>query len=174
MIIAEFVFNSITLLNFSRLSHFSSKHRQIYLTRSKNFWLEMSMRRTNVFNFVLIMRTNILTTNSISDASIKVSKQNSQLSTIRKWIEYVERLNQILMRKINIMIKNSDLIIKWWLEIIRIANLYRNIILAIDFHDKTNRSINFFEMFTSHMYNYAHIQIIDQIDETLNIKSQID
>ena len=72
------------------------------------------------------------------------------------------------------MLKIFDLVIKWWFEIIVIVTFYRNIASIIDFHDKTNRIINSFEIFTNRIYNYAHIQRIKEIKKVLNIKSQID
>jgi hypothetical protein len=46
----------------------------------------------------------------------KTSKQN----------EVVERLRQILMSMINILLKNVDLNDKWWIELIKIINYFRN------------------------------------------------
>ena len=85
-----------------------------------------------------------------------------------------ERLNQTFMRKINIMLKNADLSKKWWSKIIIIVNLYRNISSVVDLKDKINRFIIFFKIFTNHMYNYNHIYWINQLNETLNIKSSTD
>ena len=83
---------------------------------------------------------------------------------------YIEHFNQTFMRKISIMLKNSDLSKKWWLKIIIIVNLYRNISSIVDLKDKINQFIIFFEIFTSHIYNYNYIRRINQLNETLNIK----
>jgi hypothetical protein len=47
---------------------------------------------------------------------LKTSKQN----------EIVERLKQIFMSMINIMLKNVDLNDKWWIKLIKIINYFRN------------------------------------------------
>ena len=82
----------------------------------------------------------------------------------------VERFNQTFMRKINIMLKNVDLSKKWWSKVIIIVNLYYNISSVVDLKNKINWFIIFFEVFTSHMYNYNYIRRINQLNEILNIK----
>ena len=82
----------------------------------------------------------------------------------------VERFNQMFMRKINIMLKNTDLPKKWWSKIIIIINLYRNISSVVGLKNKINRFIIFFKIFTNHMYNYNHIRRINQLNKALNIK----
>ena len=86
----------------------------------------------------------------------------------------VERFNQTFMRKINIMLKNVDLSKKWWLKVIIIVNLYRNISSIADLKNKINWFITFFEIFTNHMYNYNHIRRVNQLNEILNIKFSTD
>ena len=93
------------------------------------------------------------------DIKIKSSiVDNSQIN------EYVERLNETLLRKTNTMLKDANLNFKWWSKLIVTINLYRNISLVFD------RLVISFEVFIEHFYNYNHLRRIEQKDKTLNIK----
>ena len=83
---------------------------------------------------------------------------NSQMN------EFVERLNETLFRNTNTMLKDADLDLKWWSELIATINLYRNISLVFD------RIVISFEVFIEYFYNYDHLYRIEQRGEALNIK----
>ena len=68
---------------------------------------------------------------------------------------YVERFNQTLMRKTNIIIKIANLIVNLWSKIIQTTNLYRNIALVIE------RLVTSFEANIEYLYNYNYIRRID-------------
>ena len=74
---------------------------------------------------------------------------NSQMN------EFVERLNETLLRKTNTILKDADLNLKWWLKLIATVNLYRNISLVFD------RIVISFEVFIEHFYNYDHLRRIE-------------
>ncbi len=75
----------------------------------------------------------------------KTSKQN----------EIVERLKQILMSMISIMLKNVDLNDKWWIELIKTINYLRNRSSII------NKSITSFEIDTRRKFFFAHFRRIE-------------
>ena len=83
---------------------------------------------------------------------------NSQMN------ECVERLNETLLRKTNIMLKDANLNLKWWSKLIATINLYRNISLVF------NIFVISFEVSIEPFYNYSHLRRIEQKDEALNIK----
>jgi hypothetical protein len=67
-------------------------------------------------------------------------KWKSIVSKTSKQNKVVERLKQILMSMINIMLKDVDLNDKWWIELIKTINYLRNR------SSMTNKSIIFFEV----------------------------
>jgi hypothetical protein len=86
---------------------------------------------------------------------LETSKQN----------EIVERLKQILMLMINIMLKNVDLNDKWWIELIKTINYFRNRSLM------TNKSIISFEADTRRKFFFAHFCRIETTDYVMKRKS---
>jgi hypothetical protein len=66
----------------------------------------------------------------------------SIVSKILEQNEIVKRLKQIIMSMINIMLKNVDLNDKWWIELIKTINYFRNRFSMI------NRSIIFYKIDT--------------------------
>jgi hypothetical protein len=85
----------------------------------------------------------------------KTSKQN----------EIVERLKQILMSMINIMLKNVDLNDKWWIELIKTINYFRNRF------SMTNRSIILFEIDTKRKSSFVHLRWIKTTSYVMKRKS---
>jgi hypothetical protein len=79
--------------------------------------------------------------------------------------EIVERLKQIIMLMINIMLKNVDLNDKWWMKLIKIINYLRNRFSMID------RSINFYEVDTKKKFSFVHFRRIERIDYAMKRKS---
>ncbi len=85
----------------------------------------------------------------------KMSKQN----------EIVERLKQIFMSMTSIMLKNIDLNDKWWIELIKTINYFRNRF------SMTNKSIIFFEADTKWKFFFAHFRRIEITDYVMKRKS---
>ncbi len=85
----------------------------------------------------------------------KTSKQN----------EVVERLRQIFMSMINIMLKNVDLNDKWWIELIKTINYLRNRFSV------TNKSITFYEIDTKRKSSFAHLRRIEITNYAMKRKS---
>jgi hypothetical protein len=85
----------------------------------------------------------------------KTSKQN----------EIVERLKQIFMSMINIMLKNVDLNDKWWIELIKTINYLRNRF------SMTNKSIISFEIDTRRKFFFAHLRRIETTSYVMKRKS---
>ncbi len=79
--------------------------------------------------------------------------------------EIVERLRQIIMSMISIMLKNVDLDDKWWIELIKTINYFRNRSSMID------RSIIFYEIDTKRKFSLAHLRRIETIDYAMKRKS---
>ena len=73
------------------------------------------------------------------DIIVKLSiVENSQMN------ECVERLNQTIMRKISTFLKNSELFIKWWLELVNAVNHIRKILIFIFVINDNGKSIFFY------------------------------
>jgi hypothetical protein len=85
----------------------------------------------------------------------KTSKQN----------EIVERLRQIFMSMISIMLKNVDLNDKWWIELIKTINYLRNRF------SMTNRSIILYEIDTKRKSFLAHLRRIETTNYAMKRKS---
>jgi hypothetical protein len=85
----------------------------------------------------------------------KTSKQN----------EIVERLKQIFMLMINIMLKNVDLNDKWWIELIKTINYFRNCF------SMTNKLIISFEIDTKWKFFFAHFRWIETTSYVMKDKS---
>jgi hypothetical protein len=85
----------------------------------------------------------------------KTSKQN----------EVVERLRQIFMSMISIMLKNVDLNDKWWIELIKTINYFRNR------SSMTNKSITSFEIDTRRKFFFAHLRRIKTTSYVMKRKS---
>jgi hypothetical protein len=89
----------------------------------------------------------------------------SIVSKIFEQNEIVERLKQIIMSMINIMLKNVDLNDKWWIELIKTINYLRNRFLMID------RLIIFYEIDTRRKFSFAYLRRIETIDYAMKRKS---
>jgi hypothetical protein len=89
----------------------------------------------------------------------------SIVSKILEQNEIVERLKQIIMSMINIMLKNVDLNDKWWIELIKTINYYRNRFSIID------KSIILYEIDTKKKFFLAHLCRIETIDYAIKRKS---
>jgi hypothetical protein len=85
----------------------------------------------------------------------KISKQN----------EIVERLKQILISMISIMLKNVDLNDKWWIELIKTINYLRNRF------SMTNKSIILYEIDTKRKSFLAHLRRIETTNYAMKRKS---
>jgi hypothetical protein len=85
----------------------------------------------------------------------KTSKQN----------EVVERLRQIFMTIINIMLKDVDLNDKWWIELIKTINYLRNRF------SMTNKSIISFEVDTKRKFSFVHLRRIETTSYIMKRKS---
>jgi hypothetical protein len=79
--------------------------------------------------------------------------------------EIAKRLNQIFMLMINIMLKNADLKNKWWIELIKTINYFRNRF------SMTNKSITFYEVDTRKKFCLIHFRRIKTIDYVMKRKS---
>jgi hypothetical protein len=89
----------------------------------------------------------------------------SIVSETSKQNEIVERLKQIFMSMINIMLKNVDLNDKWWIELIKTINYFRNRF------SMTNRSITSFEIDTRWKFFLAHLRRIETTSYVMKRKS---
>jgi hypothetical protein len=89
----------------------------------------------------------------------------SIVSETSKQNEVVERLRQIFMLMINIMLKNVDLNDKWWIELIKTINYFRNR------SSMTNRSIISFEADTKRKFSFVHLRRIDITSYVMKRKS---
>jgi hypothetical protein len=89
----------------------------------------------------------------------------SIVSEILEQNEIVERLKQIIMSMINIMLKNVDLNDKWWIELIKTINYFKNRSSMID------RSIISYEADTKRKFFLAHLRRIETIDYAMKRKS---
>ncbi len=85
----------------------------------------------------------------------KTSKQN----------EIVERLKQIFMSMISIMLKNVDLNDKWWIELIKTINYFRNR------SSMTSKSITSFEIDTRWKSSFAYLRRIKTTNYVMKRKS---
>jgi hypothetical protein len=89
----------------------------------------------------------------------------SIVSETSKQNEVVERLKQILMSMISIMLKNVDLNDKWWIELVKTVNYLRNR------SSMTNRSIISFEIDTKRKSSFAHLRRIETTNYVMKRKS---
>jgi hypothetical protein len=87
------------------------------------------------------------------------------VSKILEQNEIVERLRQIIMSMISIMLKNVDLNDKWWIELVKTINYLRNRSSMID------RSITLYEVDTKRKLFLAHLRRIETIDYVMKRKS---
>ncbi len=92
-------------------------------------------------------------------------KWKSIVSKTSKQNEIVERLKQILMSMINIMLKNVDLNDKWWIELIKTINYLRNRFLMI------NKSIISFKIDTRWKFFFAYLRQIETTNYVMKRKS---
>ena len=90
---------------------------------------------------------------------------NSQIN------DCVERFNQILMRKVNTFLKNNNLAVKWWFELIHAVNYFRNIYFVTDFINDNGKLVISFQAFIERFYNYQTFRRIDQKSKYQIIKS---
>jgi hypothetical protein len=89
----------------------------------------------------------------------------SIVSKISKQNEIVERLRQIFMSIINVMLKNVNLNNKWWIELIKTINYFRNRF------SMTNKSIISFEIDTKWKFFFAHFRRIKTSNYVMKRKS---
>jgi hypothetical protein len=89
----------------------------------------------------------------------------SIVSETSKQNEVVERLKQTLMSMINIMFKNVDLNDKWWIELIKTINYFRNRF------SMTNKSIISFEIDTKRKFSFAYFRRIETTSYVMKRKS---
>jgi hypothetical protein len=92
-------------------------------------------------------------------------KWRSIVSEIFEQNEIVECLKQIIMLMINIMLKNVDLNDKWWIELIKTINYFRNRFSMID------KSIIFNEIDTKRKSFLVYLRRIETIDYAMKRKS---
>jgi hypothetical protein len=89
----------------------------------------------------------------------------SIVSEIFEQNEIAERLRQIIMSMINIMLKNVDLNDKWWIELIKTINYLRNRFSMI------NKSIIFYEIDTKRKSFFVHLRRIETTSYAMKRKS---
>jgi hypothetical protein len=89
----------------------------------------------------------------------------SIVSKIFEQNEIAERLRQIIMSMINIMLKNVDLNDKWWIELIKTINYFRNRFSMI------NKSIIFYEIDMKRKSFLAHFCRIETTSYVMKRKS---
>ncbi len=92
-------------------------------------------------------------------------KWKSIMSKTSKQNEVVERLKQIFMSMINIMLKNVDLNNKWWIELIKIINYFWNRF------SMTNRSIILYKIDTKRKSFFVHLRRIETTNYAMKRKS---
>ena len=73
-----------------------------------------------------------------------------------------ERLNQILMRKANIFLKDNDIAVKWWPELVHAVNHFRNICFVTGLIDSNGKPITSFHALTERPYEYNTLRRIGQ------------
>ena len=74
----------------------------------------------------------------------------------------IERLNQTLMRKVNVMLKNFELSLKCWSKLVKIVKFLRIIFFIIDLINDKNESIIFYEISIDHLFNYRFFRRINK------------
>jgi hypothetical protein len=89
----------------------------------------------------------------------------SIVSEIFEQNEIVERLKRIIMSMINIILNNVDLNDKWWIELIKTINYFRNRFSMID------KSIILYKVDTKRKFFFAHFRRIETIDYVMKRKS---
>jgi hypothetical protein len=89
----------------------------------------------------------------------------SIVSETSKQNEVVEHLKQTLMSMISIMLKDVDLNDKWWIELVKTINYFRN------HFSMTNRFIISFEIDTKRKFFFAHLRRIETTDYVMKRKS---
>ncbi len=89
----------------------------------------------------------------------------SIVSEILEQNEVAERLKQIIMSMISIMLKNVDLDDKWWIELIKTISYLRNRF------SMTNRSIISYEIDTKRKSFLAHLRRIETTSYAMKRKS---
>ncbi len=92
-------------------------------------------------------------------------KWESIVSKILEQNEMIERLKQIIMSMINTMLKNVDLDDKWWTELIKTINYFKNRSSMID------KSIILYEADTKKKFFLVHLRRIETIDYAMKRKS---
>jgi hypothetical protein len=92
-------------------------------------------------------------------------KWKSIVSKTLKQNEIVERLKQIFMSMINIMLKNVDLNDKWWIKLIKTINYFRN------HFSMTSKSITSFEIDIKRKLFFVHLRWIKTINYVMKRKS---
>jgi hypothetical protein len=89
----------------------------------------------------------------------------SIVSETSKQNEIVERLRQIFMSMISIMLKDVDLNDKWWIELVKTVNYFRNRSSMI------KKSITSFEVDTRRKSSFAHLRRIETTKYVMKRKS---
>ncbi len=149
------------------------KRLMIYVLRVKSNTFEafkhFQLHNEHEDNRVRRLRTNWkkkYSSNEFDDYRFEHDiKWKSIVSNIFEQNEIVERLKQIIMSMINIMLKNVDLNDKWWIELIKTINYLRNRFSMID------RSITSYEIDTRKKLFFAHLRRIEIIDYVMKRKS---
>ena len=83
-----------------------------------------------------------------------------------------ERLNQTIMRKANTFLKDNNIAIKWWPELVFAANHLRNVCPVTGLVDKSGKPITPFEASTGRPYDYNTLRRIGQLGEYQVTKPQ--
>jgi hypothetical protein len=139
-------------------------------TLSSNQWFmcfvsnQTRLKLLNIFNCIMSTKTiefdvfartereNTQVTSSMIIASSTTLSESQSYQKFLEQNEIVERLRQIIMSMINIMLKNVDLNDKWWIELIKTINYFRNRSSMID------KSIIFYEIDTKRKFFLAHFR----------------
>jgi hypothetical protein len=149
------------------------KRSMIYVLRVKSNTFEVfkhfQLHNEHKNNRIRRLRTNWerkYSSNEFDDYRFEHDIEwESIVSKIFEQNEIVERLRQIIMLMINIMLKNVDLNDKWWIELIKTINYLRNRFSMID------KSIIFYEIDTKRKFFFVHLRRIETIDYVMKRKS---
>jgi hypothetical protein len=149
------------------------KRLMIYVLRVKSNTFEVfrhfQLHNEHENNRVRRLRTNWreeYSSNEFDDYRFEHDIEwKSIVSKIFEQNEIAERLKQIIMSMINIMLKNVDLNDKWWIELIKTINYFRNR------SSMTNRSIISYEIDTKKNLSFAHLRRIETTNYAMKRKS---
>jgi hypothetical protein len=141
----------VKLSTFEAFRHFQlhNEHEDNRVRRLRTNWKKYSSNEFDDYRFEHDIEWKLIVS--------KILEQN----------EIVERLKQIIMLIISIMLKNVDLNDKWWIELVKTINYLRNRSSMID------KSIIFYEIDTKKKFFFAHLRRIETIDYVMKRKSII-